>query len=552
MGEGDEEMNNPTIDSRQRKFFILTRLINQEHLSYQQLSEEYFVSRSSIANDISYIKKLLEKEGLALTFDNSGTFFKGTEVQIQKLMKRVILKELQEKGKSIFVDDEILEQVSSGFYKAIEERKIEIPESYTQNIIISILLIIQRAKEKHRIRLEGKNQFSKLFLEFTKYPLVYDLLKELEEQEIYRFSTEEIQYLTYLIVGSGLNFFMKQENIPFTFRGRVRFLIQKVSEGLQVDVTQDGRLEENLLMHLYQLILRIEAQTSIVNPLIEEIKQTYPALYGVVWLALAEFCKLYQISLSDDEVGFVAIHFQAAIERLKKMNKILFVCPNGIGASSFISAKIRRILPDIDSIETTSLSQLSNMDLTEVDFIISTIAIPIIEKPVVKITPMVTAEDMKKIMSYYIDLVIEGERINVSGLELSNEVKNIVSENILFANFQSKEEVLTYLIEQQYFSTKEKKEKFIASVWERENLQSTYLDNGFAIPHGNPEFVDKTAISIVILDKPIDWGNQKVDVIVLLMIEEERIGEMEPVMKLVMQGIENKNWFISKMMEVEK
>jgi len=545
-------MNNDYVDSKQRKFLIVKRLLEQEHLSYQQLSEDYYVSRSSIANDISYIKELFSKEDLALTFDNSGTFFKGSEVQIQKVLKRIVLNLLNnEQPTALFIEPELMGKVSKGFYHALGEKKIEIPESYTQNIIVSIVLIIQRAKENHHIHLEGTNQYGQFFLEFDKYPLVYGLLNELEEQNIYSFSQEEIQYLTYLIVGSGLRFFMKDDAIPFAFRGKVRFLIQKVSEGLQIDLTQDSRLEEDLVVHLYQLILRLEAQSSVVNPLIDEIKQTYPALYGVVWFGLADFCKPYQIALSDDEVGFVSIHFQAALERVKKMHKILFVCPNGIGTSSFVSAKIRRILPDVNSIETVSTSKLEGMDLSDVDFIISTVEIAATEKPVVRISPMVTVKDMKRIMNHYIDLIIAREQNNLPKLEVASETKDFIARNILFQNFSTKEAALNFMIDQQDFSDESLKEKFKQSVWEREELQSTYLDNGFAIPHGAPEFVEKTTISILILDKPINWGNQKVDIIVLLMIKEEEVRKVEPVMELVMQGIEDKNWFISKMMEVK-
>ncbi|MBO0453285.1 BglG family transcription antiterminator [Candidatus Enterococcus murrayae] len=546
-------MNNDYVDSKQRKFWIVKRLLEQEHLSYQQLSEDYYVSRSSIANDISYIKDLFSKEDLALTFDNSGTFFKGSEVQIQKILKRIVLN-LLNNGQSteLFIEEELMEKVSKGLYHALNEKQIEIPESYIQNIIVSIVLIIQRAKEDHHIHLEGTNQYGQFFLEFDKYPLVYGLLNELEEQNIYSFSQEEIQYLTYLIVGSGLRFFMKEDAIPFTFRGKVRFLIQKISEGLQMDLTQDSRLEEDLVVHLYQLILRLEAQSSVVNPLIDEIKQTYPALYGVVWFGLADFCKPYQIALSDDEVGFVSIHFQAALERIKKMHKILFVCPNGIGTSSFVSAKIRRILPDVNSIETVSTSKLEGMDLSDVDFIISTVEIAAAEKPVVRISPMVTVKDMKCIMNQYIDLIIAREQNTLPKLEVASETKEFIARNIIFQNFSSKKAALNFLIDQQSFSDKDLQDKFKQSVWEREGLQSTYLDNGFAIPHGSPEFVEKTTISILILDKPINWGNQKVDIIVLLMIKEEDVRKVEPVMELVMQGIEDKNWFISKMMEVKK
>lgn len=117
-------MTNKNIDSKYRKFLIVKRLLDQEHLSYQQLSDEYYVSRSSIANDLSFIKELFSKEDLALTFDNSGTFFKGSEVQIQKILKRTILNLLNsDLSVEIFIDSELMQKVSQGFYKSLTEKK---------------------------------------------------------------------------------------------------------------------------------------------------------------------------------------------------------------------------------------------------------------------------------------------------------------------------------------------------------------------------------------------------------------------------------------------
>lgn len=521
-------------ESKLRRVAILNRLSNFEHVSYQQLSEEYYVSRSSIANDISYIKYVFAKEGLNLSFDRFGTYFEGNEIQVQKVLKRMILNHFDElEIVREIVDRKLLETVERSFRESIADKQIEIPESYFSSIIVSILLMIQRSREGKKISLKGKNQYGKYFLEFNKYPLVCELLHQLEEQRIYQFSQEEVQYLTYVIVGSGLCFFMKNETIPLVFREKIRQLIQKVSRGIQIDLTQDSRLEEDLLVHLYQLLLRIEAQTTIVNPLIDEIKQNYPSLYGVVWFALNDFRWPYQVSLSEDEVGFVAIHFQAAIERVKRLNRLLFVCPNGMGTSSFVSAKIRRILPDIDSIETASVD------------------IPKQIRPVVRISPMVTARDMKRIMNHYIDLVIDNEQINIEG-SISEKVKHLISSNVYFDHLDSKEAAIRFLVDQQQFENEDLKQRFLHSIFEREEIQSTYLENGFAIPHGNPNVVKQTSVAVLIADKPFSWGYQKADIVVLLMIREEDVKEVEPVMKMVMQGIEDKNWFISKMLEVRE
>ena len=66
-------------------------MINGEHVSYQKLSDDYFVSRSSIANDIISIKKRLSKDNIPLLFNNSGSYIGGGEIDKQKIIKRVVI-----------------------------------------------------------------------------------------------------------------------------------------------------------------------------------------------------------------------------------------------------------------------------------------------------------------------------------------------------------------------------------------------------------------------------------------------------------------------------
>lgn len=59
-----------------RRMQIFRRLINEEHLSYQQLSDEYYVSRSSIAKDIAYLKTLFVKENYCCVLIIQALIFK--------------------------------------------------------------------------------------------------------------------------------------------------------------------------------------------------------------------------------------------------------------------------------------------------------------------------------------------------------------------------------------------------------------------------------------------------------------------------------------------
>ena len=97
-------------NSKFRKFLILKRLLNGEHLSYQHLAQDYFVSRSSIANDIAYIKRLLAEDNVPLKFDNSGTYITEDEIKRQDIIKRIISKLSMKKDsevKNLFLNKEL-------------------------------------------------------------------------------------------------------------------------------------------------------------------------------------------------------------------------------------------------------------------------------------------------------------------------------------------------------------------------------------------------------------------------------------------------------------
>ncbi|MBM5610108.1 PTS sugar transporter subunit IIA [Listeria seeligeri] len=79
---------------------------------------------------------------------------------------------------------------------------------------------------------------------------------------------------------------------------------------------------------------------------------------------------------------------------------------------------------------------------------------------------------------------------------------------------------------------------FLSSVLEREQLGSTVLGTGIAIPHPLGLMAKETKIVIRILDKPIKWGQkQTIQVIFLLCISkndyEEAINIYELLVELV-------------------
>ena len=59
------------------------------------------------------------------------------------------------------------------------------------------------------------------------------------------------------------------------------------------------------------------------------------------------------------------------------------------------------------------------------------------------------------------------------------------------------------------------------STYDRELISSTSLNNGLALPHANSVDAFKTGIMVLMLPKSIQWGMNKVKVVMLLSIARE-------------------------------
>lgn len=535
-------MNMIANDNRLRRQEIMLRLLNYETLSYQKLSDQYFVSRSSLSNDFNLIKHFFQKDGASLSFNNSGTFFSGSEIQAQQILKRLMISQ----------DPPFyLENFDSALYNRIilllqeysDSLQQPIPGDNMAQISTSICLLIGRAKAGHRIQLLDTN-----YLEPTRYyPRLWELISQLEAVCDLVFSASELVYLVTILLGSG--FSQEAGQIQEGLKNQIRALIQDVSLIINLDLLDDHKLLEDIAIHMNQLFTRLQAKISLVNPLLADIKSNYHALFQDVKYLLTNEGSRYGLPatcplISDDEIGFLVLHIQAAIERKFIQKKMVIVSPNGIGVSTYINAKIQRFLPNLHDIQIVSLKQLEKLEVEDISFIISTVPIENLKRPVITISPLCTEEDMRQIMTAYAEVVARQSTLNQ--YQMMNHGRGLI-DAIYKGNFKSQEEALSFLLDQQPDMNQAKKAQVLASILEREAQQSTYLDKGIAIPHANPQLVETSNISVLLLDKAIAWGYDKVDVVVLLLVAKEETSKVGDVMYFIVEGVRNKAWLLKQL-----
>ena len=535
-------MNMIANDNRLRRQEIMLRLLDYETLSYQKLSDQYYVSRSSLSNDFNLIKHLFQKDGASLSFNNSGTFFSGSEIQAQQILKRLMISQDQPFYLDGF-DSALYNRVICLLQEYSDSLQQPIPGDNMAQISTSICLLIGRAKAGHRIQLLDTN-----YLEPTRYyPRLWELISQLEAVCDLVFSASELVYLVTILIGSG--FSQEAGQVQENLKDQIRVLIQDVSLIINLDLQDDHKLLEDITIHMNQLFTRLQANNSLVNPLLADIKSNYHALFQDVKYLLTNEGSRYGLPaarplISDDEIGFLVLHIQAAIERKFIQKKVVIVSPNGIGVSTYINAKIQRFLPNLHDIQIVSLKQLEKLEVEDISFIISTVPIENLKRPVITISPLCTEEDMRQIMTAYAEVVARQSTLNQ--YQMMNHGRGLI-DAIYKGNFKSQEEALSFLLDQQPDMNQAKKAQVLASILEREAQQSTYLDKGIAIPHANPQLVETSNISVLLLDKAIAWGYDKVDVVVLLLVAKEETSKVGDVMYFVVEGVRNKPWLLKQL-----
>ncbi|NGY90095.1 PRD domain-containing protein [Bacillus megaterium] len=169
----------------------------------------------------------------------------------------------------------------------------------------------------------------------------------------------------------------------------------------QTNLQGDKELYTGLLMHIKPMVNRLKYQINIKNPLLEEIKHQYSATFGMTWLVCSIIERKLNVKVNEDEIGYVTLHFQAAIERCVGLKRAIVVCPGGIGTSQLIANRIKRLIPQLEIAEVISLSRLSHFDLSNIDFIISTVPLHIEVKPVITISSLVSEVDIKNINNFF-------------------------------------------------------------------------------------------------------------------------------------------------------
>lgn len=225
--------------------------------------------------------------------------------------------------------------------------------------------------------------------------------------------------------------------------------------------------------------------------------------------------------LSEHETAYIALHIGSLLStHLSLRNKILCVLlfPAYYDYGEKLTARLTEFFGASLVIQNvlTSVEELYGIKYP-VDLVISAVKIPVFYKtPSVCISPFITEHDLNAIR-IQVEILYSAKKKS----RLFEHLRQITGPEIFAKNktFKDQDEAIRYMagmmIKHGYAE-----ERFCGEVLAREHSYSTAYGN-IAIPHSMRMDAVKTGMFVLITDKPVLWGENQVNIVLLFSVNKE-------------------------------
>jgi len=531
-----------------QSYILRTLLKNKYTYTLQLLAEDLYCSKSTIVNDLTYTDKWLKNRGLHLKRkQNQGLWIEGNENDYRRAMMDLFSESNGNSDANLenevdkldyrvdFVNYKKIRQLFPRIdlfkiQEIIKEAEEKLQYYFTDqafiNLIIHIAIAIERVKNEKEIKMV--EEFFETLKGKYELEVATWVVERLSETFHLTFSKDEIGYIALHMLGakiqeevdpSNCDILLDVQNEEYVVTAKE--IVGLAGEVLNVNLSQDKLLLTALVLHLRPTIVRLKYGLELRNPMLDTIKNEYTSIFGAAWACSSIFEKRLGVSINEDEVAYIAMHLAVGVGRLSKRVKAIVVCSSGVGTSQLIATRLEKTFHEIDIIATIPLNLLKEDIIDKTDLIISTIP-GILDSPkFVYVSAMLGATDVLKIRKQLEKLEIISEREDLShNEELDSHISGVLDEELCFID--DKRHNLTDIINYYGKIMEQKgyvKSGFCENVLERENISSTVIGKGIAIPHSTQEFVKQSKICIVRIDEPIMLEDEKVKLIIILALK---------------------------------
>lgn len=485
-------------------------LFSNSYIKQFELSEIFHVSESQINKDLPYIRQILENYDLDLiSKPYYGMKIEGSEKNIRLAIKNEIGED------PLLFEGDKNRELFNKIQKIIDE--MDFGEDYYmpyvtfKNLVIHIYIAILRIRQKKFIKLS--QDFEKKVTSYKEYKIATKIVNELEKRLEIKIPKDELVYITTHLIAK--NTIRDQEKISTEILALSQKIIDEIYRISKYDFRANIDFFFSLAIHLGPLTNRIKYGFNMKNPILDDIKENkIPYLLATIGANVIN--EKYNTKLSEDEIGYIALHIMAAMNSNTINTKnILIICGSGNSSAQIMKAQLnRQFKNNINEIKTTDLRSLDQINMKNYDLIISSVKLDnVYDLPIVYVDIIFSKVDLDNIK-----IAIDDSRLG--------KIYDIFANSVFIKTdkFTNKLEILKFIAETIEDKSGIEKEKVLNQLKKREEMGQTSFDN-IAIPHILEQVKGDSYSIIIIIDKSIKWNDKNIKLVYSLIIGD-RLGDM--------------------------
>lgn len=523
-------------NSKEREEWRLDYLLKQhKFVRIDDLSEMLYVSRSTITNDIRNVEDSLKSYHITLIRrPNYGLHIQGSEFDIRNCM---ISQFKDNKWAQRFSDKEEneLKEISKILLNNIQNQKVVLSKSMIQEMTSCIYIAKVRYEENYKITVSKNEVVHRIYKPCI--DVATNIVEELNEKFHIHLLDSEIYYIAINIAARSDYNVLEGElesGVINQARKQATQMLDCVYDMMHLDMRQNLSLLYDLISFLIPMDIRMRYGIIAKNPFAEATKKKYFFAYNVASQAVIPLKKTYFHEVPENEIAYLTSIFALFIEQEKDKKKkynILVICATNMSTSKLLAYQYKKKFKKyIDEVYTCEMYNLDSFDFSKVDYIFTTVEINrVLPKPVLGISAFLEDEEVEKISS-------------ILKFKSSNTIADVYSEELFYDNIkgETKEEILFEIckrIPEKYGIPSD----FYEGLLRREEITGTDLAKHVALPHPYETTSDISFACISVLDHPIRWTRQDVQVVILMAVAEDEQRDLTNFLQLISEFIANES-----------
>ncbi|MBM7643702.1 BglG family transcription antiterminator [Streptococcus loxodontisalivarius] len=296
------------IEITDRHNYILNKLIfEQDCLLFDDLSEELFVSRSTLSSDFKKIREILEKYNLLVeSKPNRGVFVSGREQDKRHFIMDYFFSGQFLKNIHHYMSEDVLdlpisfEELTIIVVDECRNGNLGLSDFVIQNLVIHIALAIKRMRDGFDLAPIILSE-DKVQLEIA---IAQNILRRVRFITQIDFPEEEANYIALHLISKATHDSGSDEH-GVNLRQDIMASLSLLEQSDLYSFSNDLTLVEGLSKHLEVLVERIKNGIHLENPLLDDLKAHYSDVFTLSRDFLRNLPSLKSILLSEDELAYI-------------------------------------------------------------------------------------------------------------------------------------------------------------------------------------------------------------------------------------------------------